>query len=507
MNIFCLTQSNRATEGRSDSSVNTLQSLYGSLPRPFSVAPLLCVSILMLILSGCVTMAPKYTQPAAPVPATWPGGPADKDVAGKPADKAVADIPWQEFFIDPQLRKLIALALENNRDLRIAILNIERSEAQYQIKRSDLFPKVNATAGGNFQRIPESFSASGKSMTTHQYSAGLGVSSYELDLFGRVQSLKDQALEQYLATGQARRSIQISLVSQVAAGYLTMAADRERLKLAKDTLTSQQSSYQLTKSRFEAGVSNALALSQAQTSVDTSRVDIARFTSLAAQDENALSLVVGSPVPAELLPTALSESLTALKEVTPGTPSDVLLRRPDILQAENTLKGFNANIGAARAALFPRISLVSSVGFGSSELAGLFKPGSFAWSFAPSISLPIFDGGSNKANLKVAEVDRNIAVAGYEKAIQIAFREVADTLAQLGTIDDQLAAQQSLTDATTESHRLSQARYDKGVDSYLNVLDSQRSLYGAQQNLIGVRFARLANLVTLYKVLGGGDTN
>lgn len=456
-----------------------------------------------LFLAGC-SMAPGYKQPPMPVPSSWPNGPAYKDAQNGVGEKAVADIAWQEFFVDPQLRKLIALALENNRDLRVAVLNIERSQALYQIQRSDLLPKVDAAAGGNFQRVPADFSGTGHAENLHQYSVGLGVSSYELDLFGRVRSLKDQALEQYLATEQARRSVQVSLVSQVAAGYLTLAADRERLKLAKETLTSQQSSFQLTKSRFDTGVSSALDLNQAQTTVDTARVDIARFTTLVAQDANALNLLVASKVEAELLPQTLSETLTFLKEIAPGLPSDVLLRRPDILQAENLLKGFNANIGAARAAFFPRITLMSSVGFGSNELAGLFTGGAFAWSFAPQISLPIFDAGSNKANLKVAEVDRDIAVAQYEKAIQTAFSEVADALAQHGTIDDQLAAQQSLTDATCESYRLSRARYEKGVDSYLTVLDSERSLYVAQQGLIGVRLARLVNMVTLYKVLGGG---
>ena len=465
----------------------------------------LCLSLgAFLCLAGCATMAPKYTRPSAPVPAAWPEGPAYKEDPGTPPARAMAEIPWQEFFVDPQLRKLIALALENNRDLRVAVLNIERSRAQYQIQRSDLFLKVDAFADGTFQRLPKAFSGTDRAETIDQYSVGLGVSSYELDLFGRVRSLKDQALEQFLATEQARASVQISLVSQVAATWLTLAADREQLQLAKDTLTSQNSSYHLTKSRFEAGVSSALDLYQAQTSVDAARVDIARFTTFVAQDENALNLVVGSRVPADLLPTSLSETLTALKELTPGLPSDVLLRRPDILQAENLLKGANANIGAARAAFFPRITLLSSVGFGSDELAGLFTGGSFAWSFAPRITLPIFQGGANRANLKVAAVDRDIAVAQYEKAIQTAFREVADALAQRGTIDAQLAAQQSLTDATSESYHLSQARYDKGVDSYLVVLDSQRSQYAAQQNLIIVRLARLTNLATLYKVLGGG---
>lgn len=459
-----------------------------------------------LCLAGCTTMAPKYSQPAAPVPVAWPEGPAYKSTATQQAQKPLADIPWQEYYVDPQLRKLIAVALENNRDLRVAALNIERSRAQYQIRRSDLFPKIDATASGNFQRIPADLSSSGKATTVEQYNVGLGVSSYELDLFGRVRSLKDQALEQYLATEQARRSVQISLVSQVAVSYLTLAADLERLKLSKDTLANQQDSYKLTKSRFDAGVSSVLDLYQAQTSVDTARVDIARYTTLVAQDENALNLVVGSTVGADLLPKALSETLTPLKDVAPGLPSDVLLSRPDILQAEGVLKGANANIGAARAAFFPRITLVSSVGFGSDELAGLFKGDSFAWSFAPRVSLPIFDAGSNKANLTVAEVDQDIAVAQYEKAIQTAFREVADALAQQGTIDEQVAAQQSLTNATTESYKLSLARYEKGVDSYLQVLDSQRSLYGAQQNLITTRLARLANLVNLYKSLGGGGS-
>ena len=457
-----------------------------------------------LCLAGCTTMAPSYHQPPAPVAAAWPQGPAYKVAQTVAGETKVADIVWQEFFVDGQLRKLITLALENNRDLRVATLNIERSRALYQIRRSDLFPKIDASANANFQRVPAGNSGTGNATTLEQYTIGLGISSYELDLFGRVQSLKDQALEQYLATGQARRSVQISLVSQVAATYLALAADREHLQLAKDTLKSQHSSYQLTRSRFEAGVSSALDLNQSQTSVDTARVDIARYTTLLAQDENALTLVVGSTVPADLLPQSLSKTMSSLKEFSPGLPSDVLLNRPDILQAEGQLKGANANIGAARAAFFPRITLISNIGFGSDDLAGLFKPGSFAWKFAPQITLPIFDGGSNRANLKVAEVDRTIALAQYEKAIQTAFREVADALAQRGTIDEQLAAQQSLADATAESYRLSLARYERGVDSYLTVLDSQRSLYGAQQTLINTRLARLANQVGLYKALGGG---
>lgn len=457
-----------------------------------------------ILLAGCSTMAPQYTQPTAPVPAEWPAGPAYQAEAAKPASKPLADIPWREFFVDSRLQGLIELALKNNRDLRVAALNIERSRAQYQIRRSDFFPKVDASAAGNFLGVSEDLSRTGRHETVEEYNVNLGVSSYEVDLFGRVRSLKDQALEQYLATEQAQQSVQISLVSEVAFSYLTLAADRERLKVARETLASQQSSYQLTKRRFDAGISSALDLHQAQTSVDASRVDIARYTTFVAQDENLLRLVVGSSIPSELLPEALAETLTAMKDLSPGLPSEVLLRRPDILQAENLLKGANANIGAARAAFFPRITLTSSMGFGSSELVGLFSGDTLTWSFIPRVTLPIFDAGSNQANLTVAEVDRDIAVARYEKAIQIAFREVADGLAQRGTIDEQLAAQQSLTLATAESHKLSQARYEKGVDSYLQVLDSQRALYGAEQNLIGVRLARLANQVTLYRVLGGG---
>jgi len=461
----------------------------------------------LLFLAGCASMAPTYEKPAAPVPNAWPEGPAYKGeaVQASKEQKPLAEIPWQEFFVDPRLQKLISLALDNNRDLRVAVLNMDRFRALYQIRRADLLPQVNGNGGAAFQGIADDLSNNGNGGTSHQYDVGVGISSYEVDLFGRVRSLKDQALEQYLATEQARRGVQITLVSQVATAYLTLASDLERLKLAKDTLVNQQESYKLSRSRFDAGVASALDLQQAQTSVDAARVDIARFTTLVAQDLNALNLVVGSNVSSDLLPKSLYENLAALKDVAPGLPSDVLLSRPDILQAEYGLRGANANIGAARAAFFPRITLTSSVGFGSDELTGLFNAGNLAWSFVPRITVPIFEGGRNKANLQVAEVDRDISVAQYERAIQIAFREVADALAQRGTIDEQVAAQQSLTGATAETYSLSQARYESGIDSYLNVLDAQRSLYAAQQNLITSRLVRLNNMVTLYKVLGGGS--
>ncbi len=462
-------------------------------------------SAVLVSLAGCASTAPHYERPTAPVTASWPAGPSYKaDTAVQQASPA-DELSWREFFAEPRLQRLIELALANNRDLRMATLAIERSRALYQIRGADLLPKIDASAAATLQRVPETLTSNGRAATTEQYSVGLGFTAYELDLFGRVRSLKDQALQQYLSTEYARRSAQISLVSQVATAYFNLSADRERLRLAHDTLTNQQEAYRLTKNRYEAGLASALALNQAQTTVDAARVETARLTTLAAQGENALAAVVGSPLSPELLPETLSDSQTALRVISPGISSDVLLKRPDILQAEAQLKGATANIGAARAAFFPRITLISSVGFGSDDLAALFRAGSFAWKFAPQITLPLFDGGSNQAGLNVSKVDRDIAVSHYEKTIQNAFRDVADALAQRGTVGDQLAAQRSLADAAAEGHRLSMARYENGIDSYLAVLDSQRVLYAAQQNLIGVRLTQLASQVNLYKALGGGD--
>jgi multidrug efflux system outer membrane protein len=458
-------------------------------------------ALALLGLLGCSTLAPDYTRPPAPTPTAWPAGPAYTNAA--PAQPAAADIPWREFFTQPQLRQVIELSLTNNRDLRVAALNIERARAQYQIQRSELLPSVNATAGGSLQRVPASLSAGGKAVTAERYDVGLGFSSYELDLWGRVGSLKARALEQFLATEQARRSAQISLVAEVANAYLTLAADRERLALSASTLAAQQASFDLIRRRFEAGSSSELDLRQAQTRVDAARVDIARFTGQVARDENALAVLVGSAVPAGLLPSDLGSAGT-LPGVAAGLPSEVLQRRPDIQQAENMLKAANANIGAARAAFFPRIALTAGFGTASDDLSGLFQSGAETWSFIPQITLPIFTAGRNRANLKVAEADRDLALAYYEKAIQVAFREVADALAQRGTVGDQVAAQQALVDSTAAAHRLSEARYLGGVDSQLPVLDAQRSLYGAQQGLIALRLAEISNQLTLYKALGGG---
>ncbi|MEW6486218.1 MAG: AdeC/AdeK/OprM family multidrug efflux complex outer membrane factor [Pseudomonadota bacterium] len=460
------------------------------------------IALALLVLSGCAGMAPKYTRPEAPVPPAWPSGAAYKDTTGKPDDVPAADIAWSDFFIDERLQKVIDLALTNSRDLRVAALNVEMARALYGIKRAELLPVVNAEANGSKQRIPPNVMGFPESLTVERYDVSLGISSWEIDFFGRIRSLKDVALQEYLATQQARRSAQISLVAEVANTYLTLAADRELLRLAQETLRAQEASYNLIKRRYKVGASSELDLRQAQTRMDAARVDISRYTAIVAADENALTLLVGSPIPDGLLPAELN-TVTLLQDISPGLPSDVLQRRPDILQAENQLKAANANIGAARAAFFPRISLTATIGTASNELSGLFNSGSGMWSFAPQILMPIFDARTWSA-YDVAKVDREILLAQYEKAIHVAFREVADALAQQGTLRDQIAAQQSFVEATAESYRLSDLRYKSGIDSYLSVLDAQRSLYSAQQGLISVRLSRLTNLITLYKVLGGG---
>jgi multidrug efflux system outer membrane protein len=457
---------------------------------------------LALALTGCVSMAPKYRTPEPPVPRAWPEGPSYRAAAGASGQPA-ADTAWQAFYLDERLRKVLDLALRNNRDLRIAALNAEKARAYYRIQRADLLPKVNAFAQGTKQRLPASVSGTGQALVVEQDAVGVGISAWELDFFGRVRSLKNQALEQYLASEQARNSAQVSLLAEVANVYLALAADREALKLAQDTLVNQEAAYKLVRRRFEVGASSELDSYRAQVSVETARGDAARYTLTVAMDENALRLLVGAPVPAEWLPEALG-AVAPLKDLAPGLPSEVLTRRPDIRMAENQLKAANANIGAARAAFFPRISLTTSLGTMGNELSGLFKSGSETWAFSPQIVLPIFDTGARRANLKVANANRDIYLAQYEKAIQVAFREVADALAQRGTLDEQLASQEALTQALEGTYRLAQARYGAGLDSYLGVLDAQRSLYAAQQGLIALRQARIGNLISLYKVLGGG---
>jgi len=455
-----------------------------------------------LFTAGC-TLAPKYERPAAPVQADWPKGAAYQETGTATVAPAPAEFNWQEFFPDEKLQKVITTALKNNRDLRLAVLNVERARALYGIQRAELLPAVNAVGGTSRQRTPADLSSSGKVTTVEQYGVNLGIISWEIDFFGRIRSLKDRALEEYLATDQARRGAQILLVSAVANTYLTFAADRENLKLALSTLESQQTTYKLIQKRYDVGLASELDLRRVQSQVEVARGDAARYTQLAAQDENALNLLVGSPMPPTLLPSDLG-SVNPPKEISPGLSSELLLHRPDVLAAEHRLKGANANIGAARAAFFPRISLTTAIGTASAELSGLFKAGSDTWSFAPQIVLPIFDARMWSA-YDATKVEREIAVVQYEKAIQTAFREVADALAVQGTVNQQITAQQSLVNAVAETHRLSNARYTKGIDSYLGVLDAQRSLYAVQQGLTALRLARLVNRVTFYKVLGGDE--
>ncbi len=462
---------------------------------------LLSLVITVPIGAGC-TMTPKYTQPAAPIPANWPSGVAYAGTHTTANLPLASDPGWQEFITDEKLRQVISLALTNNRDLRLAALNVERARALYGIQRTALFPVVNANATGSKARIPADLSSSGSRQTVERYDVNLGVAAWEVDFFGRIRSLKDSALEAYFGTEQARRSAHILLVSSVAQSYLALAADREALALAETTLASQQSSYDLIKRRFDLGLVAELDLLRAQTPLDVARRDVGIYRQQVAQDENALNLLAGAPVPAELLPAAL-DGVSPTQQVTAGLSSEVLLRRPDVRQAEHQLKAANADIGAARAAFFPRISLTAAMGTASSDLSGLFKSGSGAWSYAPQIVMPIFDARTWSAHT-VAKVQREIAVTQYEKAIQVAFREVADALAARGTVGEQVAAQQSLVNAFGDTYRLAQSRFDKGIDSYLGVLDAQRSLFAAQQALVFLRFQKSANEVQLYAVLGGG---
>jgi multidrug efflux system outer membrane protein len=460
----------------------------------------LLLSIIVFLLGSC-TLAPKYTRPASPVPADWPIGAAYSETKTASSAPAGPALPWREFITDERLQKIIETALNNNRDLRVAALNVERARALYGIQRAELLPSVNAAGIWDKEHVPADLSTTGYATTSEQYGVNLGISSWEIDFFGRIRSLKDQALEEYLATEDARRSAQIMLVSAVAQAYLTLVADKETLKLVASTLETQETSYKLIRKRYEVGLASELDLLRAQSQVDTARGDVARYTQLTAQDENALNLLVGSPMPQELLPAELG-SVNPPKEISSGLSSELLLRRPDVLAAEHQLKAANANIGAARAAFFPRISLTTFIGTASADLSGLFKAGQGTWGFTPQIIMPIFDARTWSA-YDVTKVEKEISVAQYEKVIQTSFREVADALAVRGTVNQQIAAQQSLVDAFAETYRLSNARYIKGIDSYLSVLDAQRSLYGAQQGLISLHLARLVNQVTFYKVLGG----
>ena len=453
----------------------------------------------LLLLAGC-SLSPKYTRPEAPAPPAWH---AEEQVQTQSGAPAAADVRWQDFFADVKLRGVIQLALNNNRDLRVAALNVERVQALYRIQRAQQYPTIGASAGGDFYRVSPSLTSDGQAYNYGQYTLSLGATSWEPDFFGRIRNLKSEALEQFLATQQARSAAQISLVAEVAASYLSMGADRDSLRLAEATLAAQENTYELIRQTRDLGMASDVELTQARSQVQAAQVDIARYTGQLKLDENALNLLAGTPVPADLLPEGLGSD-AALKEISEGLPSAVLLRRPDILMAEHQLKAANANIGVARASYFPQISLTAGGGLLSGSLSDLFKLGSRSWNFVPQLTVPIFDYGTRKASVRVSQVDRDTAIAEYEKSIQAAFREVSDSLSQRTWLLEQQTAQQSLVKTLEETYRLSDARYRAGMDSYLNVLVAQRSLYGGQQVLVSLRGARLINLVSLYKVLGGG---
>jgi len=453
---------------------------------------------LSMALAGCMSLAPKYERPAAPVAPAFPELPkAGGTTLPTATSEAPANLEWQRFFADARLRQLVALSLDNNRDLRVAVLNIEQARAQYRISRADRVPTVSAIVSGNRQTTGED------TPIQSVYQAGFGVSAFELDLFGRVRNLSQVALSQFLATEEARKTTQISLIASVANTYLTMLADDELLAITQQTVKTREESDRLTRLRFENGVVSKLEVQQSASLVETARATLAQLQRQRAQDANLLTLLVGESIP-ENLPAGATLATTELPDLPAGMPSDLLAARPDIRAAEQQLIAANANIGAARANYFPRISLTGSVGSASTELSGLFKSGSFGWTFAPQAVLPIFDLGRIGAGVDAAKAGRDIAVAQYERSIQTAFREVADALAGQATFSEQLRAQRAVALAEQDRYNLSDLRYKSGAASYLDLLDAQRSLFQAQQAAVQANLARLQNQVTLYRVLGGG---
>lgn len=456
----------------------------------------LAAAALAALLAGCSSMAPPYERPVPPVAPTYPVSVAGDTTTGTPA----ADVQWQQFFADARTRRLIELALQNNRDLRVAVLNIERTRALYQVQRADRLPSVSGVA--SLRREPN-----GQGDQTSLYSVGLGITSYELDLFGRVRSLSDVALATYLATEEGRKAVQISLIGSVARAALAVQADEELLAITRQTLDTRNESLKLSQLRFDNGVASELDLQQARSLVAGARATLSQQQRQRELDENALTLLVGQPLPADLPPLVPLADTRMIDNLPAGLPSDLLARRPDLRQAEQTLLSANANIGAARAAFYPRITLTGTAGTASDELSGLFRSGSGAWTFLPQITLPIFDAGRNRANLDASTAARDIALAQYEKAIQTAFREVADALAGRATLGEQLRFTQQQADAEAARLRLSDLRYRNGVASYLDLLDAQRALFTVQQAAVQTRLAELQNQVSLYQALGGGWTD
>ncbi|WP_348944410.1 efflux transporter outer membrane subunit [Chitinibacter sp. FCG-7] len=445
---------------------------------------------IVAMLSGCMSLAPTYERPASPVPSEVKDG-------YRAAEQSVSDLQpytqWEKLFTDPQLQTLIRSALAQNRDYRVAALNIEKVRAQYEISQASRLPAIGLNAGANLTGETR-----GESNVRRQYTATVGLSSYEIDFFGRIKSLNDAALAQYLGTQAAQQSLRLSLIAEVANAYFTLAADQANLQRVSATLASRQESHALIERRFAAGVIGELDVQQSKIAVETARADQARYQALLVQDQNALRVLLGGE-------TGLSDATIDVQQAlaAPVLPaqlaSDVLLRRPDVQQAEFALKAANANIGAARAAFFPSITLTANTGFSSASLSSLFQSGSGLWLFAPQLNLPIFDGGRNQANLDIAKAERDIALAHYDKAIQNAFREVSDGLTVASSHRDRVASQQAQLDAARRAFQIAQARYQKGVGAYLDVLDSQRALYQAEQALTSLQLQQAQNLVNLYK--------
>lgn len=465
----------------------------------------LSVTFLALTLAAC-DMAPKYVRPALPVPAASPQGPAyaAQEGAAQEGQAIVpADTAWKDFFADPRLARVIETALANNRDLRVALANVEKARAQYRVQRADILPGVAAQGSATYQDTPFA-QQGGASGRTDSYSASLGISAWEIDLFGRVRNLTKAAQEEYFASVENRNAAQTSLIAEVATAWLTMASDQEKLRIARDLEGAFGQTLELTRVRFAKGIASELEVRQAQTSHDQARSDIAQATTLVAQDRNTLNLLAGTLLADGDLPTAMPAQDVTLVNLPADLPSAALLRRPDIAAAEHQLLGANANIGAARAAFFPKISLTAAFGTMSLGLSNLFKSGSDYWSVAPSASLPIFDFGRNQGNLRYARANYDAMIATYEKSVQTGFREVADALARRGTMTEQLEAQTSLRDSARVSYRLAEARFRAGVDGFLTTLDSQRTLYSAEQSLLSARLTRATNMVELYQAMGGG---